>query len=171
MRSLLIPWLATSATLAGCGDEVESEVQDPTLASPSAVSLSSVPTETPDVTPTEAPRERVQARPSRKSKVALKGTVVTTARSDFGTMLFDSTGQAIYLFDSDATRLDSDHLRRPLAVLRRPRCDLTVLPRHWPSECRRTVESSQAGSCPQAVIGRRLSTSCPAPGGTVMGRG
>ncbi len=106
MRSLLILLLATAATLAGCGGEAESEVQDATPASPSAApstALPSAPTGTPDVTHTETPRERVQPRSSRTSEAAREGTVVTTARSDFGTMLFDSTGQAIYLFDSEAT--------------------------------------------------------------------
>ncbi len=59
MRSLLILLLATAATLAGCGGEAESEVQDATPASPSAApstALPSAPTGTPDVTRTETPR-------------------------------------------------------------------------------------------------------------------
>ncbi len=34
---------------------------------------------------------------------AAAGTVITTADSEFGPMLFDETGQAIYLFDKEKT--------------------------------------------------------------------
>ena len=33
----------------------------------------------------------------------MPGTVITTADSDFGEMLFDRSGQAIYLFDKEET--------------------------------------------------------------------
>jgi predicted lipoprotein with Yx(FWY)xxD motif len=40
-------------------------------------------------------------RPAPSSAPAAAGIVITTAGSDFGTMLFDVPGQAIYLFDKE----------------------------------------------------------------------
>jgi len=46
-----------------------------------------------------------QARPSVSSAPvpASRGTVIRTAGSEFGQILFDGTGQAIYLFDQETT--------------------------------------------------------------------
>jgi len=41
--------------------------------------------------------------PSAATTASVPGTIVTTADSQFGEMLFDRTGQAIYLFDREAT--------------------------------------------------------------------
>jgi predicted lipoprotein with Yx(FWY)xxD motif len=90
VRSAVVVGLATVAILTGCGSETDaggSPSQEP------ATSASPEPTE--DATPSETPSP--QAPPARP------GTVVTTASSDFGTMLFDKTGQAIYLFDRETS--------------------------------------------------------------------
>ena len=76
--------------LAGCGGDPETVAQPDDSASalspPAGASPS--PTGTPIPTPTPAPAT---------------GTVVGTADSEFGEILFDGTGQAIYLFDKEAT--------------------------------------------------------------------
>lgn len=69
--------------LAGCGgDDDDSSV---------ARTAPSVPTST---GPTTAPPPSPPPQP---------GTVVTTGASEFGEMLFDATGQAIYLFEPETT--------------------------------------------------------------------
>lgn len=49
------------------------------------------------VLPSAEPSVPPNARPS------VRGTTVVAADSDFGTILFDDTGQAIYLFDAEGT--------------------------------------------------------------------
>jgi predicted lipoprotein with Yx(FWY)xxD motif len=49
---------------------------------------------------TESPREPAAASPTS----ARPGTRITVRPSDFGPMLFDGRGQAIYLFDTETTR-------------------------------------------------------------------
>jgi predicted lipoprotein with Yx(FWY)xxD motif len=44
-----------------------------------------------------------QPTPSQSVTSAADGTLVTTADSQFGEVLFDDTGQAIYLFDKEQT--------------------------------------------------------------------
>src|SRR5262249_17259817 len=51
------------------------------------------------VTPTSRPAATHTARPSATK--AIPGTVIKTASSRFGRILFDGTGQAIYLFDKE----------------------------------------------------------------------
>ena len=53
-------------------------------------------TSTPETTP---------ASPSPSSAPAATGIAITTAGSDFGTMLFDQPGQAIYLFEKETAGL------------------------------------------------------------------
>jgi predicted lipoprotein with Yx(FWY)xxD motif len=43
------------------------------------------------------------SNPSPTEEEMTDGTVITTADSDFGEILFDGTGQAIYLFDKEET--------------------------------------------------------------------
>jgi predicted lipoprotein with Yx(FWY)xxD motif len=45
----------------------------------------------------------IQPPPSESVTVPAKGTLITTAESQFGEILFDGTGQAIYLFDIEQT--------------------------------------------------------------------
>jgi predicted lipoprotein with Yx(FWY)xxD motif len=84
--------LATALLLAGCGsDDSGDEAADP------------APTEQPpSATPTgDAPTEPTSPAPT-KNKPAT-GTVIITADSEFGEMLFDKSGQAIYLFDKETS--------------------------------------------------------------------
>jgi predicted lipoprotein with Yx(FWY)xxD motif len=54
-----------------------------------------------DSSPTNGPQK--QTVRSTKPSVPAPGTVLKTAGSDYGTILFDRTGQAIYLFDKEST--------------------------------------------------------------------
>ena len=76
--------------LGGCGGDPETVAQrdDSASALSPPAGASPSPTGTPIPTPTPAPAT---------------GTVVGTADSEFGEILFDGTGQAIYLFDKEAT--------------------------------------------------------------------
>jgi predicted lipoprotein with Yx(FWY)xxD motif len=79
--------------LAGCGDDtgVPSAAESTSPASSGARSPPQPQTHTPSATSTAAtPEERT-------------GTVIKSANSQFGKMLFDGTGQAIYLFDKERT--------------------------------------------------------------------
>jgi predicted lipoprotein with Yx(FWY)xxD motif len=71
--------------LAGCGGA------EPTTAPPPGAQTSSPPAVTPTHPTTDPPTQ------------AARGLVVKTARSQFGEILFDSSGQAIYLFDMEQT--------------------------------------------------------------------
>jgi predicted lipoprotein with Yx(FWY)xxD motif len=83
--------------LASCGDSDGDAGPDEsargTTASSSAPTASDEPSSTPATT---ADTDTTQPKP------AAKGTVITTGDSDFGTMLFDSRTQAIYLFEPEA---------------------------------------------------------------------
>jgi predicted lipoprotein with Yx(FWY)xxD motif len=87
VRGAVMASLLIVTVLAGCGSDTEDDgatedaAEDPTSASPE---------------PSE-PTPRGTAKPERR------GTVVTTAGSDYGTMLFDKSGQAIYLFDRESS--------------------------------------------------------------------
>jgi predicted lipoprotein with Yx(FWY)xxD motif len=74
-----------TGVLAGCGSD-EGTTAEPAQQPPAATSAA---TATPPAT--------------SPSASAIRGTVVKTASSDFGQMLFDDTGQAIYLFDKETT--------------------------------------------------------------------
>lgn len=58
-----------------------------------------------EASPTTSPTTSPEPSPARQStgSATPRGTVITTSGSDYGTMLFDATGQAIYLFDKEAT--------------------------------------------------------------------
>lgn len=87
MRRFLGACALAVVVLAGCGDDpdtattqaTESAAAMPTATSPPPVTAASPP-------PTQA---------------AVAGIVITTADSEFGTMLFHDSGQAIYLFDKE----------------------------------------------------------------------
>jgi predicted lipoprotein with Yx(FWY)xxD motif len=88
VRRAVMALLATMVVLSSCGggDSADDDAAGQASTSP-AESL-----ETTEPTTPQSP-DRTQ-RP---------GTVVTTAPSDYGTMLFDASGQAIYLFDKEAS--------------------------------------------------------------------
>jgi predicted lipoprotein with Yx(FWY)xxD motif len=80
--------LISTLLLAGCGGEQ-------TVASSPGGSAPTTPAAA--TTPPAAPATSAQPAP------ATRGTVVKTADSQFGQMLFDGRGQAIYLFDKERT--------------------------------------------------------------------
>lgn len=83
MRAATAAVLATVGLLTACGD------QD--AAAPQA---SASPTPTPAVTQTPTPSATPTRQPTPRT-----GTAVITADSSYGPMLYDASGQPIYLFD------------------------------------------------------------------------
>ena len=81
--------------LAGCGDDAGTSTGAPSA--PESTSPTQTPLQPEASTPT----------PSSASTAATPGnrtwTAIKAAKSQFGTMLFDGTGQAIYLFDKEQT--------------------------------------------------------------------
>jgi predicted lipoprotein with Yx(FWY)xxD motif len=73
------------ALLSGCGDDSGPEADEP------------APTSTPADQETEEPAS------SPTKKATEPGTRVVASDSEFGPMLFDATGQAIYVFDIETT--------------------------------------------------------------------
>jgi predicted lipoprotein with Yx(FWY)xxD motif len=80
--------IAAVLSAAACG-EGSTTAQDSGAREASPSETTSKPTTEPSPAPSSAPLS--------------DGTVITTAGSDFGTMLFDQPGQAIYLFDKETT--------------------------------------------------------------------
>ena len=85
--------------LAGCGDD--SGAGSAPTSSPTASSAQPSPDATtpPGSTPTGGTPTSSAKPPASQST----GTGIKTAASDFGPMLFDTTGQAIYLFDKETS--------------------------------------------------------------------
>jgi predicted lipoprotein with Yx(FWY)xxD motif len=92
MRIWAVTLLSCLALLAGCGDDSEPEASDPGTKSEST-------SETPSPTETV----KTTATPETSAPPAAEGTTVVVEDSEFGPMLFDDTGQAIYLFDVETT--------------------------------------------------------------------
>ena len=89
MRPFVVAVLIAAATLAGCAQT------DPAgTPGPSDGTAASSPTSSGSAT-APTPSRSVSTHPART------GTVLKTDDSAFGTMLFDRTGQAIYLFDRE----------------------------------------------------------------------
>lgn len=88
-----VPWIvAIVLLLAGCGsDDSGDEAGDPATEPASSA------------TPTDEaePSEPASSAPPKKKPAP--GTVIITADSEFGEMLFDKSGQAIYLFDKETS--------------------------------------------------------------------
>ena len=88
---------ACAVMLVGCANDVSSGTGTPTAPEPtsavSSATLSQPRTNTPTASATST-----AATPGK-----LTGTVIKSANSQFGMMLFDGTGQAIYLFDKERT--------------------------------------------------------------------
>ena len=88
---------ACAVMLVGCANDVSSGTGTPTAPEPtsavSSATLSQPRTNTPTASATST-----AATPGK-----LTGTVIKSANSQFGMMLFDGTGQAIYLFDKEQT--------------------------------------------------------------------
>jgi predicted lipoprotein with Yx(FWY)xxD motif len=84
---------ACAVLLVGCGNDAGSGTGAPSVTEPT--SPSEPPSQTLPSTPT--PSTTSPAAPPVKRT----GTVIKSAESQFGMMLFDGTGQAIYLFDKE----------------------------------------------------------------------
>ena len=87
MRTFAAAVAGLALVLAGCGG-------DETTAAPRSGGASS---------PATSSSPSTQPTPSESVTAAADGTLVTTAESQFGEVLFDDTGQAIYLFDKEQT--------------------------------------------------------------------
>ena len=84
---------------------VTSCAEDPTTSvTEERTATSSAPTSGPTDEPTDGPTDQSSAEPSPPdTRPSERGTKVLAAASDFGTILFDHTGQAIYLFDVETS--------------------------------------------------------------------
>jgi predicted lipoprotein with Yx(FWY)xxD motif len=92
MHARVVVALGCLTLLAGCGGEDPGA--SPT-AGPSSSPTSAAPsTPTPSLPTTKPPKRVTQSR---------DGTELVVEGSDFGPMLFDASGQAIYLFDVETT--------------------------------------------------------------------
>jgi predicted lipoprotein with Yx(FWY)xxD motif len=92
----LVAVLAVFAiVLAGCGNDLGGDAAKPGIPEQTQQATS----ETPSQTETRAP----SATSPDATPVKRTGTVIKSAKSQFGMMLFDGTGQAIYLFDKEQT--------------------------------------------------------------------
>src|SRR5688500_9226097 len=90
MRIVVGALVVCLGLLAGCGEDDEApQAEDPT--SPSS----------PTSDPTTGSTTESSPKPTREP--AERGTRVVASESDFGPMLFDDTGQAIYLFDVETS--------------------------------------------------------------------
>lgn len=78
--------------LTACGDDSGPDADEPASTSSATVDVTDEPTASTTDEPTPSPT--LDTKP---------GTRIVTADSEFGQMLFDSTGQAIYLFDIETT--------------------------------------------------------------------
>jgi predicted lipoprotein with Yx(FWY)xxD motif len=81
--------------LVGCGDDADPAAEDP--------STSASPTDQPTDQPADTSAPSPTGEPAPSKKPAEAGTRIVVEGSDFGPMLFDETGQAIYLFDVETT--------------------------------------------------------------------
>jgi predicted lipoprotein with Yx(FWY)xxD motif len=92
-------WVAAAALaallLSGCGGEGETSSE--TAAEAASPAASPAP---PQMTSPATPAAEATSPPAVQ---AAPGTVIKTAGSRFGDMLFDESGQAIYLFDKEKT--------------------------------------------------------------------
>ena len=77
--------LAAAAFLAACGDE---ETESPVAAAPTAT--------------TAAPAETATPAATAREQAPAEGTEIVLGDSRFGTMLFDTRKQAIYIFEKDS---------------------------------------------------------------------
>ena len=89
----LVLALAACVIVMGCANDAGRGGAVPSA--PESMPLSQTPLQPKSSTPTSSPMATAET-PMKPT-----GTVITAAKSQFGMMLFDSTGQAIYLFDKE----------------------------------------------------------------------
>jgi len=94
---LLVVLAACVVVLVGCGNDGGSGTGAPSVHEQTPQETSETPAEPVTSTPTPSPTATAST-PAKRT-----GTVIKSANSDFGRMLFDGTGQAIYLFDKEQT--------------------------------------------------------------------
>ena len=84
--------------LAGCGISSSEPTSEPSASSGEASSGSS-----PAPSSSSAPQDSPSGSPTSRPSGEPAGTKIITADSDFGRMLYDASGQPIYLFDAETT--------------------------------------------------------------------
>jgi hypothetical protein len=92
---LIAVFAACVMVMTGCGDDAGTSAGAPSA--PASTSPSETPLQPETSTPTLSSTSRA-ATPENRTR-----TVIKAAKSQFGMMLFDGTGQAIYLFDKEQT--------------------------------------------------------------------
>jgi predicted lipoprotein with Yx(FWY)xxD motif len=98
MRAIVI-FIACGLVLAGCGSDPSAEA--PPAPSPAGSAQPSVTRSTAQPSVTSSTTQ--SGTPTSPGTPTASGTGIKTASSDFGTILFDATGQAIYLFDKETS--------------------------------------------------------------------
>ena len=90
MRNRLTAAILSVGLLAGCAEDPATPLADRSAPSSQPTTKKANPT----------PGEPSKTPSPRRTE---RGTTIVAAQSDFGTILFDDTGQAIYLFDIETT--------------------------------------------------------------------
>ena len=107
MKRLLVVLAASAGLLVGCASaETPSAGQPAGQPADPAAEQSSAPTvaqTSPSASPTSSPPPTASATTAVPTPAPRPGTTITTAASEFGEVLFDGAGQAIYLFDQEET--------------------------------------------------------------------
>jgi len=99
MRTRVGTLLGSLLLLAACGGDPDA---DPETDASDPGSRSSA-TPRPTATPSTSPTEEASKETKPPTSAAPDGTTIVVQESEFGPMLFDDTGQAIYLFDVETT--------------------------------------------------------------------
>ena len=92
----LAPLTVFAIVLAGCGNAAGGDAATPGVPEQTQAT-SAIPSQPETLIPTP------NATSPTATPVKQTGTVIKSAKSQFGMMLFDGTGQAIYLFDKEQT--------------------------------------------------------------------
>jgi predicted lipoprotein with Yx(FWY)xxD motif len=92
----LAPLTVFAIVLAGCGNAAGGDAATPGVPEQTQAT-SAIPSQPETLLPTP------NATSPTATPVKQTGTVIKSAKSQFGMMLFDGTGQAIYLFDKEQT--------------------------------------------------------------------